>query len=163
MMSQKLLKYPLAIMAILFTYLLFVYFDKGGIFNRRKQLLEGTPCIAALVKLELKIPKNWSGKCDKNHLEVEVQEIIPATIKDPAKIRVLLYREMANHLSFIAKNTPVANLENIASVLVKVNSENLIVEALTTGEALVNLTTLNSPEIIQEHLKNTVKVKETIK
>ncbi|TDJ06880.1 MAG: hypothetical protein E2O68_04455 [Deltaproteobacteria bacterium] len=162
-MSQKLLKYPLAIMAILFSYLLFIYFDKNGIFSRRRQLLEGTPCIAALVKLELKIPENWSANCDKNHLLVEVEEKIPPTITDPAKIKILLYREMANHLSFIAKNSPVANLENISSVLVKLNSENLNIEALTTGDSLVNLTTLNSPEIIREHLKNTVKVKETPK
>jgi hypothetical protein len=162
-MSQKILKYPLAIMAILFSYLLFVYFDKGGLFNRRKQLLEGTPCIAALVKLELRIPKNWKANCDKNNMVVDVEEEVPATISDPAKIKVYIYREMANHLSFVAKNAPVANLENIATVLVKVNSKTINVEALTTGDSLVKLTTLNSPEIIRAHLKNTVKVKETLK
>lgn len=160
MMSQKILKYPLAVMAVLFCYLLYVYFDKGG---RRRQLLEGTPCIAALVKLELKIPKNWSANCDKNNLLVDINEEIPPTIKDMAKKRILIYREMANHLSFIAKNAPTPNLEMVSTVLVKISAENILIEALTTGDALVKLTTLNSPEIIRDHLKNTVKVKETIK
>ncbi|RLA61734.1 MAG: hypothetical protein DRQ88_05005 [Epsilonproteobacteria bacterium] len=159
-MSQKLLKYPLAIMVILFCYLLFVHFDKKGIFSRRRQLLEGTPCIAALVKLELKIPKNWAVNCDKNNLIVDIDEVVPPAVKDPKKVKILLYREMANHLSFIAKNSPVANLEFINSILIKIKSEFLQIEALTTGDSLVKLTTLNSPEIIREHLKNTVKVKE---
>ena len=150
-------------MAILFAYLAFNYLDKKGIFSRRRQLLEGTPCIAALVKLELRIPKNWSASCDQNHLEVNIEEEIPPTIKDPAKVKILIYREMANHLSLIAKNSPAANLESIRSVLVKINSDFLMIEALTTGDDLVKLTTLNSPEIIREHLKNTVKVKETLK
>lgn len=163
MMSQKILKYPLAIMAILFCYLLFVHFDKKGLFSRRRQLLEGTPCIAALVKLELKIPKNWKGQCEKNNLIVDIDEVIPPKVNDPKKVKILLYREMANHLSFIAKNSPVANLELINSILVKIKSDSLEIEALTNGDSLVKLTTLNSPEIIREHLKNTVKVKELVK
>ena len=112
-------------MAILFCYLLFVHFDKKGVFSRRRQLLEGTPCIAALVKLELKMAKNWTLKCEKNNLIVDIDEEIPPTVKDPNKVKILLYREMANHLSFIAKNSPVANLELIDGILVKMKSENL--------------------------------------
>lgn len=131
--------------------------------KRRKQLFEGTACIAGLVKLEKKVEKNWKTECVENNLKVNIFVEPPTTFKDLNKKRAYFFRELANHLVFISKNTPEANLENIKSIHIVLASSDFTVEALTRGIYLVKLNTLKSPEAIKEHLKNTVQVKETVK
>lgn len=160
MRTHQILKYPALAIVIIFVYL---YFNPPQMIQRRKQLFQGTPCIAGLVKLEHKVEKNWKVECVENNLKVNITIVTPPNLKDMTKKRAYFFRELANHLVFISKNTPEANLENIRSIHVVFSGNDFMVEALTRGSSLVKLNTLNSPETIKEHLKNTVQVKETVK
>ncbi len=160
MRIHKALKYPSFFIVLILIYL---YFNPPQMLKRRRQLFEGTACIAGLIKLEKKVEKNWKTECVENNLKVNISVEIPATLKDLNKKRAYFFRELANHLVFISKNTPEANLENIKSIHVILASSDFTVEALTRGIYLVKLNTLKSPEAIKEHLKNTVQVKETVK
>jgi len=160
MRIHKVLKYPSFFIALILIYL---YFNPPEMLKRRKQLFEGTACIAGLVKLEKKVEKNWKTECVENNLKVNIFVETPVTLNDLNKKRAYFFRELANYLVFISKNTPEANLENIKSIHVVFSSKDFSVEALTRGSSLVKLNTLKSPEAIREHLKNTVQVKETVK
>jgi hypothetical protein len=155
-----LLKYPVIVAVALMFYL---YLNPKNEIKRRRQLLEGTACMAGLVKLERKVEKNWKLECIENNLKVEISIQDPPNPKDISKKRAYFFRELANQLVFISKNTPEANLENVKSIHVIFSSETFMVEALSKGDSLSKLRYLMGPESIKEHLKNTVKIKETVK
>lgn len=160
MRTHGIMKYSGFVVAALLIYL---YFNPPEAIKKRRQLFEGTACIAGLVKLEKKVEKNWKLECVDNNLKVNIVIQTPSTLTDMTKKRAYFFRELANHLVFISKNTPEANLENIRSIHVTFSGNDFVVEALTKGINLVKLSTLKSPETIKEHLKNTVQVKETVK
>ena len=160
MRTYRIMKYPYLVIAALFIYL---YFYPPEAIKRRRQLFQGTACIAGLVKLEKKIEKNWKVECVENNLKIEIFVETPPNLMDITKKRAYFFRELANNLVLVSKNTPEANLENIKSIHMVFSSKDFKVEALTKGSTLVKLNTLNSPESIRNHLKNTVQVKETVK
>ncbi len=154
------LKYPIfAVVAIIF----YIYLNSKNELSRRRQLFQGTACIAGLVKLEKQVEKNWKLECIENNLKVNISIQDPPILKDITKKRAYFFRELANQLVFISKNTPEANLENVKSIHVIFSSETFMVEALSKGDSLSKLRYLTGPESIKEHLKNTVKIKETVK
>ncbi len=148
-----------AIIALIF----YIYLNSPYGLKRRRQLFQSTPCIAGLVKLETKVEKNWKLECIENNLKVKITIEDPPNLKDINKKRTYFFRELANQLVFISKNTPEANLENVNSVHIIFSSKTYEVEALTKGESLSKFRYFSGPESIKEHLKNTVKVKETVK
>jgi hypothetical protein len=160
MRTHGIMKYSGFVVAALLIYL---YFNPPEAIKKRRQLFEGTACIAGLVKLEKKVEKNWKLKCVENNLQVNIVIQTPTTITDMTKKRAYFFSELANNLVFISKNTPEANLENMRSIHVVFSGNDFVVEALTRGSSLAKLKNLNSPESIKEHLKNTVQVKETVK
>ena len=151
----------LAIGIILFTlFLLQVSRDKKwGLFHNQK--LTATSCSAVLTKLKRKIPENWSVFCEGNNLAVEIKEVaIPETATN---LRSLMYRQLANHMSFVARSSHADILEKVFFVRFKVTHPKIIVNAVTEGKFIVKLATLETPEHIMAHLKSTVQVKEDIK
>lgn len=123
-------------------------------------------CKAVRVKLDRRIPANWSSFCegkDFNNLAVHINYPAPKNDLDAGKddIRKLVYRELANDLILIAKNSPSDNLERTNIVRVRFIHPKIQVDAVTEGKYIVKLQTLTNKELIAQHLKVTVQVKES--
>lgn len=132
---------------------------KWGIFHNEK--LISTSCKAVVVRLEKKIPENWKIFCEGNNLAVDINEV--AIPPEAANLKVLMYRQLANHMSFVARNSHSDILEKVYLVRFKLNHPKMVINAVTEGKFIVKLATLESPEHIMTHLKTTVQVKEEIK
>ena len=142
---------------------LFQLRDKGFL-EARKDKMMPTSCRAVRVKLEKRIPSNWSTVCEKNNLSVGINFLMERSkLKEPKLLRPLMYRELANDLILIAKNSPGDSLERTDIVRVEIAHKDLIINAVTEGRFIIKLSTIESPELIKEHLKATVQVKESKK
>ena len=133
---------------------------KGAFFQSRSEKLNPTSCRAVLVKLDRRIPANWSSNCKGNNLHININSPID---KDTKNLRAALYRELANNFISIAKNSPSDNLERTDFVSIKLNHRKLTIDALTEGKYLIKLATMTDPKLIAQHFKVTINVKEAPK
>lgn len=133
--------------------------EQWSIFHNEK--LIPTSCRGALVRIEKKIPANWKAFCEGNNLAVEIQEV--AIPEGATNLKLLMYRQLANHMSFIAKMSTPDILEKVMFVRFKLMHPKLEINAVTEGKYIVKLVTLQTPDHIMTHLKSTVQVKETEK
>jgi hypothetical protein len=160
MTTKNPFKFPFIVAFVISLFFFSKYLNRQGFIKKRRQILQSTPCIAGLLKLEKKIKKNWDIQCEKNDLIVVIHLENSPKFADLNFKRAYFYREMANSLAFISKNSPAINLENTDYVNVTLKNGSFSVVAKTQGNSLAKLATLKGPESIKEHLKNTVKVKE---
>lgn len=133
--------------------------EKWGIFYNEK--LTSTSCKAALVKIEKRVPANWKIFCEGNNLAVEITEL--AIPEKAANLQSLMYRQLANHMSFVARVSHPDLLEKVYIVRFRLTHPQMIINAVTEGKFIVKLVSLDNPEHIMTHLKSTVQVKETLK
>ncbi len=161
MASKLLTKYPiLAVGILLMTLFLFQLRDKG-IFQSRRESMTASSCKAVGVMLNKRIPSNWDSTCEGNNLAISINFAIEEkNFKDVENLRAIMYRDLANDLILIAKNSPSDSLERTDIVRVRMNHSKLEINAVTEGRFIVKLSTIKSAELIKEHLKATVQVKE---
>ena len=159
MLWNSLLKKPIfAIGCIMFGLFLYQVGTKENWFGKRR--FETTSCTGVVAKLEKNIPGNWKIFCEGNNLAVEINEnSIPEN--DP-NYKSLLYRQLANHMAYVARNSTLDILEKVMFVRLRLHHPKLQIDAVTEGQYIVKLATLEKPEHIMAHLKATVQVKETI-
>lgn len=164
MVSKLLTKYPIFMLGLLMmTIFLFQLRDKGY-FGSRKERMIPTSCRAVRVKLEKRIPSTWSSSCEGNNLAVEIKFLIEkGSVNDFNSLRAIMYRELANDLILIAKNSPSDSLERTDMVRIKISHSDLEINAITEGKFIIKLSTIKSKELIKDHLKATVQVKESKK
>lgn len=114
--------------------------------------------------LNKRIPATWKTNCNENNLEITINSNTLVKDKNNAKIfRPLMYRELANNLIYISKNTPDDSLSRVFMVTVKMLSDKMNLASVTEGKYLVRLRNLKSPKLIAEHLKSTVQTQEKLK
>ena len=130
--------------------------QKWSIFHNDK--LIATSCKAVVVKLDKQIPANWKIYCEGNNLAVEINEL--AVPPNATNLRTLMFRQLANHMSFVARSSHADILEKVMFVRFKVIHPKLVINAVTEGKYIVKLATLETPEHIMTHLQSTVQVKE---
>lgn len=133
--------------------------QKWGIFHNEK--LIATSCKAVLVRLEKKVPENWKVFCEGNNLAVDIKEI--AIPEKATNLKSLMYRQLANHMAYVARTSHPDILEKVFFVRFKVTHPKMVINAVTEGKYIVKLATLESPEHIMTHLQSTVQVKEDVK
>jgi hypothetical protein len=162
MFWNSLMKKPILVMGIIM-FSLFLYNvsrkKPWGIFHNDK--FTSTSCSGALVRLEKKVPENWKVFCEGNNLAVEINEI--AIPPKAANIKLLMYRQLANHMAYVARLATTDILEKVLFVRFRLTHPDLIINAVTEGKYIVKLATLENPDHIMTHLKSTVQVKETLK
>lgn len=162
MFWNSLLKNPVLTVGIIMMSL-FLYQvakkEKWGIFYNEK--LIPTSCKAALVRIDKKIPANWKTFCEGNNLAIEIKEL--AIPEEAANLRPLMYRQLANHMSFVARVSQPDILEKVFFVRVKLLHPKLEINAVTEGKFIVKLATLETSDHIMAHLKSTVQVNEVAK
>ena len=145
------------------TIFLFQLRDKGYFSARRNRLMP-TSCRAVIVKLDKRIPSNWSSSCEGNNLAVSINYLMDKSkVVEKKQIRAILYRELANDLILISKNSPIDSLERTDIVSVKIKHNDFYINAITEGKFLIKLATISSIELIKEHIHATVQVKESKK
>ena len=162
MISQWAMKKPVLIIGILFMVIFLMDLNRRGLLSKRRELLQATSCRAALVKLDRRIPKTWKTDCKGNNMEVETPLPLPKNIP-PNKVKSFYYRELANYLVTIAIHSPDDNLEKTGWIHVKMEGDQLILNAYTKGEDLVKLATMTDNQFISKHLQRTVKITEKAK
>ena len=133
--------------------------EKWGIFHNDK--LISTACRGVLIRLEKKVPENWKVFCEGNNLAVEINEI--AIAEKATNIKLLMYRQLANHMAYVARLATIDILEKVMFVRFRLTHPDLTINAVTEGKFIVKLATLENPEHIMTHLKSTVQVQETVK
>jgi hypothetical protein len=162
MLWNSLMKNPVLTLGIIL-FGMFIYQvaskEKWGIFHNEKLL--STSCRAVVIQVEKRIPANWKTFCEGNNLAVEINEV--AVPPKAAHLEALMYRQLANHMSFIAKATHADMLEKVNFVRFRLTHEQMEINAVTEGKFIVKLATLETPEHIMTHLKSTVQVKKTVK
>lgn len=157
-----LMKKPiLAIGLIMFGLFLFQVSrqQKWGLFQNDK--LIATSCKGVTIRLEKHIPNNWKIYCEGNNLAVEVDEV--AIPKNATNLKSLMYRQLANHMSFVARTSHTDILEKVFFVRFKLTHPKMVINAVTEGKFIVKLATLETPEHVMTHLQSTVQVKEDTK
>lgn len=162
MLWNSLMKKPILVMGIImFSLFLFSVSkkEKWGIFHNDK--LMSTSCRGVLVGLEKRIPANWKVYCEGNNLAVEIEEI--AIPEKASNLKSLMYRQLSNHMAHVARNSMTDILEKVLFVRFHLVHPKMTLDAVTEGQYLVKLATLENTEHIMTHLKATVQVKETIK
>ena len=162
MLWKSLMKNPvLACGLLMFALFIGQVVNKDGWGFLKRDKLDTSSCRGVIVRLEKKVPANWRVSCEGNNLAVEIKEI---AIPDKASnIQALMYRQLANHMAFVARTSPVDILARVMFVRFKMMHPKMDINAVTEGQYIVKLATLESPEHIMTHLKATVHVKETIK
>lgn len=162
MLWNSLMKNPVLAIGIILMGL-FIYQvanqEKWGLFKNQK--LMSTSCRAVLIKIEKKIPENWNAFCEGNNLAVEINEL--AVAPEAKKLKSMMYRQLANHMSYVARISYTDILEKVDFVRFKLMHPKMEINAVTEGKYIVKLATLELPEHIMTHLQSTVQVKETIK
>jgi len=161
-MSSKLLtKYPILMAGLLMMAIVLFQIRDKGMFQARRDKMIPTSCKAVRVKLNKRIPSNWSSECEGNNLAVNINVAIEKSkISSKDQLRAIMYRELANDLILVAKNSPIDSLERTDIVRLKMSHPSLEINAITEGRFLIKLATIKSSELIKEHLKATVQVKE---
>lgn len=161
MILKSLMKNPILVIGIIL-FGLFIHQvatkEKWGIFSNDK--LIPTSCRAALVRINKHIPQNWKTECEGNNLAVLITEDFEGSAE---KVQMLMYRQLANHMSHIAKVSTPDILEKVMFVRLQLIHPVLTVNAVTEGQYIVKLATLEDPELIRSHLKSTVQVQEVRK
>lgn len=164
---KSLMKNPILAIGILFMVIfLFQAGEKYNWWPSRAQKLMPSSCKAVRVKLDRRIPANWHTECegsDFNNLAVTIkyaQELDKKVDKED-DLNKLVYRELANDLIRIAKNSPGDNLERTNIIRIRFIHPQKQIDAITEGKYLVKLQTMNDKRLIAEHLKVTVQVRES--
>ncbi len=164
MYAKLMSKYPLIGIGLMMMAVWLLSMTDLGKLLDRKESLKPDSCRSALVMLNKRMPDSWKTSCIKLDMMVEIAVDIPTELlSDPVKSRQLLYRELANSMVFISENTLRDSLERVRFVVVSLHSDVLIVEGVSRGSDVVKLFGIDNDKLIQEHLKATVKVKESAK
>ena len=164
MAAKFMMKNPILMIGILFMVLFLYSIKDKGIFSDHNQKLKATSCSATLVMLNKRVPQTWHPKCNKNNLVIIIDsKHLAAKQANIKQLRPLFYRELANNLIFISKNSPSDSLERVFMISLKMISDSFTLAAVTEGRYISRLATLKSPRFIAEHLKSTVQTQETIK
>ncbi len=160
MILKSIMKNPiLAVGILMMAVFLMTLGRKQGLFNR--DALMPTSCRAVLVKLDRRIPANWSTQCDGNNLAIKMNFAEPKDKPIPAaELRKTLFRTLANNMKSIALNSPSDNLERTDIVSIRLIHPKRTINAVTEGKYIVKLSTMNDPAMLAEHLKVTVQIQE---
>ena len=136
---------------------------KSKFFDRFDKL-KATSCNSVLIMLDKRRPKEWKTECEENNLAVIIPTpLMEGQFKKKIDFRAALYRELANHLMYISKNSLRESLERVFIVRIRLESRTIVINAVTEGKFIAQMATLKNPEIMANHIQSTVQVQESVK
>jgi hypothetical protein len=161
MVLNFLLKKPILIIGIvMFSLFAYQVAKKEGWIDSSDKFAS-TSCKGVVVGLQKRIPDNWKVFCEGNNLAVDIKEV--AVPEKAANFRELMYRQLANHMTHVARISTPDILQKVMFVRFHIVHPKMTLDAVTEGQYIVKLATLENAEHIMSHLKATVQVKETLK
>lgn len=144
--------------ALMMAVFLMTYSGPFSLWERADRL-RPVSCRAVRVRLDRRIPPNWSSRCRDNGLVVEIDRTGDGGAAVPeGSLERALFRELANSLKRLALASPQDNLENTDTVVVRLRHPDLVINAHTEGRHLARLRAMEDPGMIAEHLRETVRV-----
>lgn len=120
-------------------------------------------CNALVDRTELKAPKDWSFDCSGTQLLIITTPFDKdgkAKFTSHRELRVMMYKEVANNLSRLAKSSNLETLEFLKHIKLILKHKNLEITATTDGQAVAKFAKLKAKQDILDHLRLTVKVSE---
>ncbi len=155
-------KNPVLLMGIVMMGIFLIEASRRGVFQEHREKLMATSCRSNAVKLNRRIPKTWTSKCKNNNLRIEIPLEMPASAKNSSlsKLRIFLFRELANAYVLVARNSAQDNLENINFVGIVIENSRIRLTSITKGEQLAPLAYLKARDLISAHIAKTVKILE---
>ena len=164
MLFKKALQHPILSIGILFMIIFIFFLRDNGFFKSHYDSLTPTSCKSAIVMLKKRMPKNWKVKCEKNYLSVLIHSpLVQKNYIEQKLFRAAVYRELANGLMFISRNSLHESLERVFWISIHFKTKDMEIAARTKGEHLAQFRNMKDQKIIAEHLQATVEVKEKIK
>lgn len=161
MLWNSLMKKPALIMGIIMMTLFILDYRSKKEGNKSiffRDAFTSWACKPVVQMLKKSSPNNWKYNCKEENLKI----IIEVNYKvSKAKELQLLYRELANNLMYISKNSPEENLERVLVIHTQLIATHYRVDAVTEGKDLAKMKFLKDDRFIKQHLQATVKVKET--
>ncbi len=163
---KLLMKNPILAIGLLFMVIfLFQAGEKYNWWPSRTQKLMPSSCKATQVKLDRRIPAHWKSLCEGksfNNLAVIINYPVEKNAQklEDLALNKLIYRELANDMILIAKNSPADNLERVDIVRIQFNHPQKQVNAITEGRFIVKLQTMTDRSLIAKHFQTTVQVQE---
>ena len=163
-MFSYFIKKPILSIGILFFIIFLFQLQKSGYFEKRRKVFSAASCTAVVVKLKKIVTNKWSLECTGHFaertdtLEAKVKVTPPSTDELPTKN--FAYREMANNLAFISKNSPIDNLERLSWVKISIILPKGQADGVIKGISLSKMRTLKTQEGLIGHLQNSVTVKD---
>ncbi len=163
-MFRYFIKKPILSIGILFFIIFLFQLQKSGYFEKRRKVFSAASCTAVVVKLKKIIPNNWSLECTGHFADRTdtLQVVIKLSHDSKSKLspKAYAYREMANHLSFISKNSPSDNLERLSWLKISIILDQGQADGVVNGMSLSKMRTLKTQQGLMGHLQNSVTVKD---
>ena len=131
--------------------------------KNRKKMYTAASCTAVTVRLNKVKPQNWKVDCQGTFADRSDTLIIKVplvTQNSEVTPKVAAYRELANHLNFVAKNSPNDNLERTSWVKISVIHPSGQADGVIPGAMLAKMKTVETSPALAEHLKTSVRVKD---
>lgn|GEM_PF-690933 len=166
-------KHPILMIGILFLAIFIMRIDWKKHYQAHNNALKAHSCNAVLIPLNRRIPQTWKANCKENDLEVTTtldDQTIDSVLKKvnlngqterELVVKKIHYKELANSLVHISRQSPNYTLERTGYVTVYLATRHLKLAAYTHGKYLFKLASLTDPQMISEHLKATVQIKES--
>ena len=161
MIWQKAFKYPVLIIGIILFTLYIMDPKTSKYWKKQSRRFIPSTCDALMDRSEKKGPENWSWECPGTQLLIIKVEYNDAGEKFP-EIRKNLYKQLANSLVKLAQITNPETMPNLLNLKMIIENPRLKILAKTDGAAVEALLRMNTPDLVAEHLKLTVKVKEFV-
>lgn len=162
MIWSKAMKYPVLIIGIIL-FIIFINEEttKKWWYQKVKRSRIPSTCDAVLDRVAPKAPKSWSLECPGTQLLV-IDVKFETTAKSSKEQRVIMYKELANNLSRLAKFSNIETLEFLKNIKLNMKHKDLEINSLTDGQAVAKFINLKRQEDILKHLQLTVKVSEKV-
>lgn len=159
------LKNPILIIGLILMFIFLNDLKKRGmlpdIFQSRTEKLKPVSCKSSLVMLEKRMDTNWKVACDDNNLVVIINSPLKrAEFPKEENFNAAVYRELANHIIFVSRNSLNESLERTFTVRMHLQADDLKLNALTKGEDIAQFANMKNPKFIREHFQKTVFVEE---
>jgi hypothetical protein len=166
MLWNSLLKSPMLVLGILMMgiFLYELKNPKTTPWFYRDKLIPSS-CRNVEFQLNKHIPANWKLSCDNENLKIDIHKDMWDLKQAPEinQLKILMYRDLANNLKFIADHAPSESLSNVLIVRIEMGHARMHIAAITEGKFLAQLKNLKTSDFIRDHLKSTVSIKEFIK
>lgn len=163
MAIKFMMKNPVLMIGILMMIIFILNTKRMGFFNDNDRF-NPTSCKSAIVMLQRRAPDYYKVECQKNDMVVRVKRLDNGKMPEGEKGRKkLFYMELANHLTFIARNSYTDSLQNVDHISLIFDVGDYKINTFTKGIDISRLSSLTDVGMISLHLRNTVKIQEITK